>query len=118
MSAALKLETVETDVGELPTEPTCVTSAAALWKRLDFLRDRQQLALAVCLETSVHGCGTACGRRRRPTQERVVIAFRSGGRLRLFDPGSEVGPLREVTGAHDLARYFDDVAGFSYVVVR
>jgi hypothetical protein len=117
MSAALKLEVVDEEL-ELPREPKCVTSAAALWQRLCRLCDREQLALAVCLETSTRGGGASCGRRRRPTQERVVIAFRSSGRVRVFDPCSEGGPLREVTGAHDLARYFDVVAGFSYVVVR
>jgi hypothetical protein len=112
MSAALKLECEEFDE---PREPKCVTTAKALWARLLELRDREQLAFAVCVETSTRTPGW---RRRRPTQERTVIAFRSGGRVRVFDPGAEAGPLREVTGAHDLARYFDEAAGFSYVVVR
>lgn len=117
MNAVSHLSTV--DPVERPAlgdarEPKCVTTATALWKRLCALRDREQLPIWVCLETSLHGRG----RRRRPTQERVVIAFRSGGRVRVFDPGAETGTLREVTGAHDLARYFDETAGFSYVVVR
>lgn len=115
MSAALKLEYLECEEGEVPREPKCVTTAKALWTRLSTMRDREQLALAVCLETSTHIPGR---RRRRPTQERIVIAFRSGGTLRLFDPGAEAGPLREVTCAQDLAGYFDEAAGFSYVVVR
>lgn len=116
MSAALNIHTVEPVERPVPDprEPKCVTTAAGLWKRLSGLREREQLTMWVCLETSLHGRG----RRRRPTQERVVIAFRSGGRLRVFDPGAAAGPLREVTGAHDLAGYFDDVAGFSYVVAR
>ena len=121
MSAALKLvgepyEACE-EIDLPPPEPKCVTSPAALWKRLSRMGDREQLALAVCLETSTVS-DKAHGRRRRPTQERVVIVFRSSGRLRVFDPGSEAGPLRQVTGAHDLKCYFDDAAGFSYVVVR
>ena len=116
MSAALKLQTVDTDIGELPPspEPKCVTTAKALWTRLGGLCDREQATLSVCLETSMFGRG----RRRRPTQERVVIAFRSNGRLRVFDPCSNAGPLRELTCAQDLACYFDETAGFSYVVVR
>ncbi len=91
-----------------------VTSPVALWERLCRLTDRQQACLSLCLESSTRGRG----RRRRPTQERMVIAFRFGGRLRMFDPAATGGPLREVSGPHDLASYFDDVAGFSYVVVR
>ena len=91
-----------------------VTSPVSLWDRLCTLTDRQQACMAVCLETSTRGRG----RRRRPTQERTVIAFRFGGRLRMFDPAAPGGPLREVTGPQDLVSYFDDVAGFSYVVLR
>jgi hypothetical protein len=117
MSAALKYE----DVCEEPSvarEPKCVTSATALWNRLAKLQDREQLAVAVCLESSSWAARTARGHRSRSTQERIVILFRSGGRVRAFDPGSDAGPLREVTGPQDLTRYFDDSAGFSYVVVR
>jgi hypothetical protein len=114
MSAALKLDCEEFDV---PREPKCVTTAKALWARLLELRDREQLALAVCVETSTTR-SPGRRRRRRPTQERIVIAFRSGGKVRVFDPGASAGPLRELTGAQDLAGYFDEAAGFSYVVVR
>lgn len=117
MSAALKLETWQESPQPLPLEgePKCVTSAAALWSRLCELPDREQLAFSVCLEmSSWHGRG----RRRRPAQERTVIAFKTAGRVRVFDPGSPAGPLRALEGAHDLALYFDDAAGFSYVVVR
>ncbi len=118
MSAALKYEDV-CDEPVVPCEPKCVTSATALWNRLAKLQDREQLAVAVCLEASTWAARTALGhRRRRSTQERIVILFRSAGRLRAFDPGSDAGPLREVTGPQDLTRYFDDSAGFSYVVVR
>lgn len=117
MSAALKLEDVYEEPG-VQREPTCVTSATALWNRLARLRDREQLAVAVCVESSTWAARTARGHRSRSTQERVVILFRSGGRLRAFDPGADAGPLREVTGPQDLTRYFDDSAGFSYVVVR
>jgi hypothetical protein len=115
MSAALKLEWNQESLERpSPQDQTCVTSAPALWKRICGMADREKLAVAVCLETSLHGRG----RRRRPTQERIVIVFRTAGRLRVFDPGADPGPLREVTGPQDLKSYFDDTAGFSYVVVR
>jgi hypothetical protein len=120
MSAALKLETLPAprplpSMGEPSSEPRCVTSAAALWSRLCDMHDREQLAFSVCLEqSSWHGRG----RRRAPSQERTVIAFKTAGRVRVFDPGSSAGPLRVLDGAHDLSLYFDDAAGFSYVVVR
>ena len=118
MSAAFKYEDV-CEAPSVPCEPKCVTSATALWKRLAGLKDREQLAVAVCLETSTWATRTERRHRRpRSTQERIVILFRSGGRLRAFDPGSDAGPLREVAGPQDLTRYFDDSAGFSYVVVR
>lgn len=116
MSAALKVEHTEFPEPPVPaTEPRCVTCAAALWARLSELRDREQLPFAVCVESSSWG---GRGRRRRPTQERTVIAFKSGGTVRVFDPGAPAGALRAVQGAHDLARYFEEAAGFSYVVVR
>ena len=117
MTAALKFETLQSSPQPLPPagEPRCVTSAGALWSRLCEMPDREQLAFSVCIEhSSWHGRG----RRRAPAQERTVIAFKTAGRVRVFDPGSPAGPLRVLDGAHDLSLYFDDVAGFSYVVVR
>lgn len=113
-SSSMTIDPVASPMSGESGEPKCVTSATSLWNRLCGLRDREQLPFWVCLETSLRGRG----RRRRPTQERVVIAFRAGGRVRMFDPGAEHGTLREVTGPQDLTRYFDETAGFSYVVVR
>ena len=110
---------LETDWSPILAGP-CITSPAGLWRWLASLGEGEQLALAICIESC--RCEPACtpgGRRRRaPTDERTVLALRFGGKVRLLDAAGGDAPLREVSGAHDLAAYFDDALGFAYVQVR
>ncbi len=96
------------------TQRLVVTSPLALWQRLCRLADGQPLTLALCVEAGGRGAG---GRRRRPTQERWIMALRLGSRIFVFDAAAAGGPRREIRGGDDLSPYFDDVAGFSYVEV-